>query len=74
MDFAELKVVLDRAGASHSQALALTPQKDHLAHLHRRIHHRSHLLRRSSHHHHHTTVDRRHHLQLKCLLDQFDHA
>ena len=74
VDFAELKVKLDRAGASHSQALALTPQKDHLAHLHRRIHHHSHLLRRSSHHHHHTTVDRRHHLQLKCLLDQFDHA
>ena len=72
--FAELKVELDRAGAGHSQALALTPQKDHLAHLHRRIHHHSHLLRRSSHHHHHTTVDRRHHLQLKCLLDQFDHA
>lgn len=72
--FAQLKVELDRAGAGHSQALALTPQKDHLAHLHRRIHHHSHLLRRSSHRHLHTTVGQRHHLQLKGLEDQFDRA
>ena len=69
--FVELKVGQDQAGAGHSQALALTPRKDHPVHLRRRTHHHSHLLRRSSPLHHYTTVNRRQHLQLEGLVHQF---
>ena len=72
--FAELTVGQDRAGADHSQALALTPRKDHLAHPRRHTHHHSHLLRRSSHLHHRTTVSRSQHHQLEGLVGQFGHA
>ena len=73
--FAELRVGQERASADHSQALALTPRKDHPDHLlhrrtHRHTHHHSHLLRRSSPKDHRTTFDLVHnyHQHLKGLV------
>ena len=73
--FAELRVGQERASADHSQALALTPRKDHPDHLlhrrtHRHTHHHSHLLRRSNPKGHRTTFDlaRNYHQHLKGLV------
>ena len=73
--FAELRVGQERASAGHSQALALTPRKDHPDHLlhrrtHRHTHHHSHLLRRSNPKGHRTTFDLVHnyHQHLKGLV------